>query len=177
MKPSFFAARSFRLTLLGVVLLALGVTACAPKTAVHATNTPELTAEPAAEATEAAAAVTETSPLNLAFPRLGMWWPDPEEQPLADIARYDWVILGPWDDPAHVASLKAIKPDITLLNATNACELSFNADFEVAENAVIREILAEWFLTQVGSTLTADVDAIHAQLPQNALWSDDGAAQ
>jgi len=35
----------------------------------------------------------ESSP---AFPRLGMWWPDPYEQPLDEIARYDFVILGDW---------------------------------------------------------------------------------
>jgi hypothetical protein len=173
MKLSFLTARSFNLTLLGVVLLVLGLTACAPKTAVHATNTPERIPEPANEAADTA--VTETSPLNPAFPRLGMWWPDPEEQPLADIARYDWVILGPWDDPAYVASLKAIKPDIILLNATNACELSFNADFDIAENAVIREIPPEWFLTQVGSTLTADVDATTTTFSVADLTATDGS--
>ncbi len=35
-------------------------------------------------------------PLTISFPRLGMWWPDPWEQPITDIARYDWVILGDW---------------------------------------------------------------------------------
>lgn len=93
------------------------------------------------------------------FPRLGMWWPDPWEQPLTDIARYDWVILGDWAEK-FITPLKQINPDILLLNSTNACELGYNPDpgAEPWENAEVRAVPPEWFLTQVGTVLVSDVD-------------------
>ena len=42
-----------------------------------------------------------------------------EEQPLSDIARYDWVILDDWASE-FITPLKALNPDIMLLNSTNA---------------------------------------------------------
>jgi hypothetical protein len=70
------------------------------------------------------APITDQSTSTLDFPRLGMWWPDPNRQSLDDIARYDWVIL--WNDAGrYIPELCARNPDIKLLNATNACELSY----------------------------------------------------
>ena len=90
---------------------------------------------------------------NTEFPRLGMWWPDPESQPLREIARYDYVML--FDDQSKfIQPLKAINPNLILLNSTNACEVTY----EWPEDD-LSKYPAEWFLTQVGSTLTQDVDA------------------
>ena len=92
------------------------------------------------------------------FPRLGMWWPNPWEQSLDDIARYSWVTLD--DDAASfIPSLKTRNPNLLALNSTNACELDFDPAASPAENAHVANIPAEWFLTQVGTTLTADVNA------------------
>ena len=97
---------------------------------------------------------------NPPFPRLGMWWPEPYEQDHHAIARYDWVSFFPYQEE-HVASIKAINPDIILLNSTNACELGYNPDPDAdpGDNAEVLAIPPEWFLTQVGTTLTQDVDA------------------
>lgn len=94
------------------------------------------------------------------FPRLGMWWPDTKTQSLADIARYDWVIFGEWDQDV-VPAFKAINPNMLALTSTNACELSFNpeVDAEPWENEDVLKIPPEWFLTQVGATLTSPVNA------------------
>ena len=88
---------------------------------------------------------------NPDFPRLGMWWPDPEKQPLTDIARYDFVTLFDYQKD-FVAPLKEENPNLILLNSTNACELSW-------DDQGVEQIPAEWFLTQVGSTLVDSVDA------------------
>lgn len=98
-------------------------------------------------------------PLTLPFPRLGMWWPDPWEQPLGDIARYDWVILGDWASE-FITPLKALNPELLLLNSTNACELSYDPDpgAEPWANEKVRAIPPGWFLTQVGTTLATDVN-------------------
>ncbi len=119
----------------------------------------------AAQARPAAATV------NPAFPRLGMWWPNPWEQPLSDIARYDWVILG--NEPSFIDPLKAINPNLLLLNSTNACELDFDPT-DPASRAYMSSIPAEWFLTQVGTMLRTAVNATQTVLPVQALTVSDG---
>jgi hypothetical protein len=135
---------------------------------------------PAPAAPSPTSVVIETpSPaaLTLEYPRLGMWWPDLETQPLADVARYDWVILGDWDADS-VDDLKALNPDILLLNSTNACELAFDADvdneLEPWWNADVLKIPPQWFLTQVGSALTEDVDTETTTLHVAAVTASDG---
>jgi hypothetical protein len=136
--------------------------------------------------TTAAAPATPTLPLpstqpsstptsSFDFPRLGMWWPNPWEQPLEQIARYDWVILDPRTEE-FVDPLRQLHSDILLLTSTNACELAFNPDPEAPpeENAEILAIPPQWFLTQVGSTLSEDVDASQTTLPVEALTASDG---
>jgi len=94
---------------------------------------------------------------SISFPRLGMWWPDPWEQSLDDIARYDWVILFPWMEE-FIDPIKNINPDILLLTATNACELSYDATEDSPDNNQVLAIPPEWFLTQVGTILVEDVN-------------------
>lgn len=114
-------------------------------------------------------------PLTLDFPRLGMWWPDPWEQPLEEIARYDWVILGDWA-AEFISPLRALNPDIILLSSTNACELSYNPDSnaEPWENAEVLAIPPEWFLTQVGSTLVEPVDEMATTIRVADVTATDG---
>lgn len=114
--------------------------------------------------------------LTLDYPRLGMWWPDLSTQSMEDVARYDWVILGDWDANS-VDDLKALNPDILLLNSTNACELSFDPEADnISEpwaNADILKIPPQWFLTQVGSTLTQEVDSTSTTLHVAAITVSD----
>ncbi len=114
-------------------------------------------------------------PLTLAYPRLGMWWPDTWEQSAADIARYDWVIYGDWDKE-NLPAIKTLNPAQLMLNSTNACELSFNPDpdAEPWENEDVLAIPPEWFLTQVGATLTQPVDASTTTFHISALTATDG---
>src|SRR5450759_135725 len=106
------------------------------------------------------------------FPRLGMWWPDGWHQPLQDIARYDWVILGNWQ-AQFIDPLRAINPNILLLTSTDACELHYDPS-DPPSNLELLKIPYQWFLTQVGTTLSADVDAVQTSLPVNALTADNG---
>lgn len=110
-----------------------------------------------------------------AFPRLGMWWPDPWEQPLTDIARYDWVILDNWA-AEFITPLKRLNPDILLLNSTNACELGYNPDPDAGpwENTRVRAVPPEWFLTQVGTVLVTDVDTTTTVFHVAAITVTDG---
>ncbi len=120
-------------------------------------------------------AETSTSAINHTgpgFPRLGMWWPNGWHQNLEDIARYDWVILGNWQ-PQFIDPLREINPGILLLTSTDACELHYDYN-DPASNQEILKIPYQWFLTQVGSTLSADVDSTQRILPVNALTATNG---
>ncbi|RPH62108.1 MAG: hypothetical protein EHM81_02900, partial [Chloroflexi bacterium] len=97
------------------------------------------------------------------FPRLGMWWPNPWKQSLDDIARYDWVIL---DNEARefIEPLTQRNPRIRLLNSTNACELGFDPQ-DPPSNTYLRKIPYQWFLTQVGTTIRANITATQTTIP------------
>jgi hypothetical protein len=114
-------------------------------------------------------------PFTYAYPRLGMWWPNTWEQPVADIARYDWVIYGDWNKE-NLPAIKALNPNQQMLNSTNACELSFNADADAEpwENEDVLAIPSAWFLTQVGTTLTQAVNASTTAFHVAALTATDG---
>ena len=105
------------------------------------------------------------------FPRLGMWWPNGWNQPLEDIARYDWVILGDYQ-MQFIDPLRAINPDIILLTDTDALQIHYYPD-DAALNQNILKIPYQWFLTQVGSTLSADIDAIQTTIRVNAISEKD----
>lgn len=119
--------------------------------------------------------VANGEPFSMAYPRLGMWWPDTWEQSTADIARYDWVIYGDWNKE-NLPAIKTLNPTQLMLNSTNACELSFNADpdAEPWENEDVLAIPPEWFLTQVGATLSQPVDAVTTTLHVSAITATDG---
>ena len=106
-------------------------------------------------------------PFTMPFPRLSMWWPGPETQSLDDIARYDWITLFDYQ-AEYVDPIKQRNPDILILNSTNACELGYEWDPQV------RKMPAEWFLTQVGTTLTQDVNATETIFHVAAVTVTDG---
>jgi len=99
------------------------------------------------------------------FPRLGLWWPSTETQTPEELARYDWIALQPYNVEAAYR-IKKINPKIILLTSTNACELSYDPDNPQAEeNMLLRKIPSEWFLTQVGSRLRKNIDAVTTTIP------------
>lgn len=154
--------KTIRITAILLIIASLLLSSCAVSIATIETAP----SEPTASASKA---------LMLDYPRLGMWWPDLSTQLIEDVARYDWVILGDWDSDS-VADLKVLNPDILLLNSTNACELGFDPDADPSDiwsNAEIQKIPAGWFLTQVGSTLTEEVDASSTTLHVAAVTASD----
>lgn len=86
-----------------------------------------------------------------------MWNPDTASQPLGDVARYDYVVL--YDGQASaVSELKAINPNLLVLNLSSAVEVAM-------EHALISAVPNQWFLTQVGSTTTGWVSAEATSIP------------
>ena len=100
----------------------------------------------------AAPAITPGQPFSYDYPRLGMWWPDPEEQSLDDIARYDWITLFDYQGP-YIDAIKQRKPEILILNPTNACELSY--EWDVAEVQEIHLALGHLLCELVEESLGA----------------------
>ncbi len=116
--------------------------------------------------------------LTLPFPRLMMWWPDTTSQPLRDIARYDLVMLDS-TDAGVLHALRDFNSDILLLVAANACEMDSTPLNEYDEPLLLewtRRIPPEWLLTQVGTTLTADVDDTATVFEVERLTVTDGDA-
>lgn len=113
--------------------------------------------------TSASATVSPIARSGPLFPRLGMWWPDGWHQPMDQIARYDWVILGDYQSQ-FIDPLRAINPNIILLTDTDALELHYYPN-DPAGNQDILKIPYQWFLTQVGSTLRTDIDSAQTSLP------------
>ncbi len=105
------------------------------------------------------------------FPRLGMWWPNLSEQPLENVIRYDWMILGQWQTD-FLGSLNEANPKMKLLIATNASEVQFNPN-DLNVNAYIQTIPSEWFLTQVGSNIRENIDATQTTIPVSAIKAGD----
>lgn len=91
------------------------------------------------------------------FPRLGMLWPDTENQTLAEIARYDNVVFHNWQKN-KASQVKTINPSLKALVSISVSDVSYNPD-NLAENDAVLGIPSQWFLTQVGSNLTSPVTA------------------
>jgi hypothetical protein len=98
-----------------------------------------------------------------------MWWPNNYAQPLADRARYDWIGMGNYDAD-RAAALRAANPNIKLFGSNNARELDWReGDYTHELNVELRSASLAWLLTQVGSTLTTDIDGTTTVIPVAAI--------
>ena len=112
-----------------------------------------------------AAALGSGQPVSIAFPRLGMWWPGQDTQPVADRARYDWVGMQNWDTD-HIAELRAANPGIKLFGSNSAVKLAYVVnDYNNYKNVELRSASLTWALTQVGSTLTSAINSTAMTVP------------
>ena len=168
-----------RRTFLRLVALGLGSAACSRVGSLLGTATPSPYPTTVGAVPTGAQIIPSSTPgstlipvQDLPFPRLGMWWPNPSEQPLQDIARYGYVALQP---PASefIDPLRKLNPNILLLNSTNACEVYFDPT-NPDNYKWLQEFPYEWYLTQVGTNLRANVDATQTVLPVDALTASNG---
>jgi outer membrane biosynthesis protein TonB len=108
----------------------------------------------------ASAAVTQPN-----FPRLAVWWPNNDTQPAAARANCDWIALQR-QDANHIAELRAANPAIKVLGTTNSRELNYVLDdYNNYLNIELRSVSTDWMLTQIGSKLTADINASTTSIP------------
>lgn len=116
------------------------------------------------------AALPPRQPVALDFPRLCVWWPNNSAQRASDIARYDYVVLQD-GDATRIAGLRSLNPDIVLLNSVSCNELTYDANAPASDPQNVRFASAStrWMLTQVGSTLSENVDATTTILPVDAV--------
>ncbi len=108
----------------------------------------------------AAQALVSGQPLSSGFPRLGVQWPDPTAQSLDAIAQYDYILLQPVFR-GYVSELKARNPDAVIMTSTNPCEIGLDTSTSPSPgaNAMISRVPNAWIQTQLGSNLSAAVDA------------------
>lgn len=118
--------------------------------------------------TSAVAAVAVTPPpfsTALGYPRLCVWWPNNDNQSVADRARYDWIEMQ-WYDSDHIAELRAANPSIILLGSNNARELNYSlTEYDLWTNRELRSASTDWLVTQVGTTLSAAINATTTTIP------------
>jgi hypothetical protein len=109
-----------------------------------------------------AAAAADFQP---SFPRVAIWWPDARSESTTGLAKCDWIALQD-SDAGYIAALRAKNPSIMVLGTTSACEMSYSlAGYKAPANAELNSVSTDWILTQVGSTLSADIDAAATSIP------------
>ncbi|MDE3090438.1 MAG: hypothetical protein KGJ80_13735 [Chloroflexota bacterium] len=109
------------------------------------------------------------------FPRLGMWFPKTDTEPITKTARYDFLVLAQ-DQESALPALKAANPNQIELMYQDVSEESYDPAGDASVNAEVLALPYQWFLTQVGSTLTAPVDTMQTQIPVANLVNADGSA-
>jgi len=109
---------------------------------------------------------------ELGYPRLAMWWPDSHRQSVADLARYDLIAWGTWEKEETLVELKRRVPAQVHLVSISLTETSF--DSWKSRGELMRQIPAEWFLTQCGSRLREPVDAAQTQIPVESIAGQGG---
>jgi hypothetical protein len=109
--------------------------------------------------------VALAQPIDSGFPRLNIWWPNSDAQPVADRARCDWTALQN-SDARHIPELRAANPAIRILGSTSASELNYRLnDYNDPLNVELRSASTDWMLTQVGSRLTANITNSATTIP------------
>jgi len=96
-----------------------------------------------------------------AYPRLAMWWPDSWNQNLSELIRYDYIGWGDWENENTLENLKQLNQDQLHFISINLTEVGWD---DWAEKPIMDQIPAEWFLTQVGSYLSEDIDATQSDI-------------
>ncbi len=109
------------------------------------------------------------------FPRLGMWLPDTATEPITKMARYDFLVLADGQEGV-IPALKAANTNQIELVYQAVSEVSYDPAGDPNINTQVLLLPYQWFLTQVGSTLTAPADATQTQLAVANLTNTDGSA-
>lgn len=109
---------------------------------------------------------------ELGYPRLAMWWPDSHSQSAADLARYDLIAWGTWEKEETLGELKRLSPAQVHLVSISLTETGFDSWKWRPE--LMRQIPAEWFLTQRGSRLREPVDAVQTRIPVESIAGEGG---
>ena len=99
---------------------------------------------------------------DLSYPKLAMWGPDSWNQSAHELARYDYIGWGPWENENTLKNLKSMNPDQLHFMYINLTEVRWDDWYNYP---VMKQIPAEWFLTQVGSVLAEDINIIQTHIP------------
>ena len=117
---------------------------------------------------------------NYDYPKLAMWWPtswEPDRQTVGELARYDYIGWGYWENNKLLDSIKQINPTQKHFMSTTITEVSWDEFSEVDEadmmNA-LNTIPAEWFLLQEGTTIAEDIDSITTTIKLTKIKDSKG---
>jgi len=110
------------------------------------------------------------------FPRLGMWLTKAWERPITEITRYDWLILGDWYRQ-FIQPLRDLNPISFCSIPPSAVILASIPNPAPSLGTMKRggRYRHSGFLQQVGSVLTAAVNATETQFRVAAVTSAAGS--
>lgn len=107
-----------------------------------------------------------------AYPRLAMWWPSSWEQDVSDLARYDYIGWGNWENDEVLLQIKERNPQQLHFTAITVTETGWGDWSD--ESELMNRIPDVWFLMQVGSTLREDIDAGRTTIEVNETLDWEG---
>ncbi|HEX3046059.1 MAG TPA: putative glycoside hydrolase, partial [Bacillota bacterium] len=90
------------------------------------------------------------------------------------LARYDYLGLQPEESESKLAALKKLNPNqlhFTTISATETCWSWYSDELY---KAVMNKVPSEWFLTQQGSKLSADVDETKTTISVETVTDGNG---
>lgn len=118
--------------------------------------------------------------LSHPYPRLGMWWLDPYEASIEEMARYD-LLLDSFDDEylqERFAEVKELNPDQRVLKPLSPTERQlFLYDWEeevYKPNPEVTQLSAAYFLLQTGTVLTESIDEEDTIIFVKELYDKNG---
>ena len=117
-------------------------------------------------------ATAPATPRAHGYPRLGMWLPDTWHESITTMARYDFLVLGDWQ-AEFIPQLQTANPNQLRLVYQAVSEVWYDPDDPSAD---VLALPHQWFLTQVGSTLTAPINASQTQIAVANVVNADGSA-
>ncbi|MEI6266984.1 MAG: Ig-like domain-containing protein [bacterium] len=101
---------------------------------------------------------------SINYPRTVEYWKD---YTAAERAKVDLLIMEPYQYPTETNAVRALNPATKIMLYEDIVEFDYNANVAPTEyvNERLNEGSTDWILTQVGTTLSASVDATTTTIP------------
>lgn len=112
--------------------------------------------------------------LNHPFPRLAMWWPSSWHQDVNDLAKYDYIGWGFWEDFNALKKIKELNPNQLHFMSGTITETSWYFWQDKNFKDIVSKIPGEFFLTSNGADLTQALNDTNTNIKVNKILDSNG---